>query len=102
MTSVSQDTLKKLNRETSTIAWGELQAFYQQGDVLVAAPELDLVAVAAAMVEDDTASVARWLKDGQLLKASAAQNAAWLAEGASVWAVVVAPWVVVQGQRSRD
>lgn len=102
MKSLSQETLTKLNRETSTIAWRELQAFYQQGDVLVAAPGLDLVAAAAAMVEDDTVSVAHWLKDGELVKASAAQNAVWLESDATVWAVVVAPWVLVQGERSLD
>lgn len=102
MKKLSQESLAKLNRETSTIAWRELQAFYQRGDVLVASPDLDLVAAAAAMVEDDTVSVARWLKDGDLIKASPAQNDAWLEHDATVWAVVVAPWVLVQGERSRD
>jgi hypothetical protein len=100
MKTIPEETVAKLNRETSQIAWSELQEFYQQDAVIVAAPHVDLVLAAAAMAEDDTVSVARWLKDGGLLKASQAQHEAWLQEEAKVWAVVVAPWVLVQGERA--
>ncbi len=60
----------------------------------------DLVAVAAAMAEDDTASVAGWLQQGQLQKADEALDTALTTAAEEVWAVVVAPWVLVQAQRS--
>ncbi|MBQ0795331.1 MAG: DUF2288 family protein [Zhongshania sp.] len=90
----------KLNRETSRILWTELQRFYAQGAVLVVAPELDLIATAAAVANDDAAAVSTWMKDNLLQKATEELAMTWLAENCEVWAVVVAPWVLVQQDRS--
>ncbi|MBW2939279.1 DUF2288 domain-containing protein [Zhongshania sp. CAU 1632] len=89
----------KLNRETSRILWTELQRFYAQGAVLVVAPELDLIATAAAVANDDAAAVSTWMKDNLLQKATEKLAMTWLAENCEVWAVVVAPWVLVQQDR---
>jgi hypothetical protein len=89
----------KLNRETSRIYWTELQRFYAQGAVLVVAPELDLVATAAAVANDDAAAVSTLMKAEQLQKATEAFAVNCLAENSEVWAVVVAPWILVQKDR---
>ena len=95
----SSELMLKLNRETSRILWTELQRFYAQGAVLVA-PELDLIATAAAVANDDAAAVSTWMKDNLLQKATEELAMTWLAENCEVWAVVVAPWVLVQQDRS--
>lgn len=102
MKVIPQHVTDKLNRETSRIAWRELQSFYSQGAVLVVAPGMDLVAVAAAVAEDDTERVGAWLDSGDLVRAQAEQDARWTEHDAQLWAVVVAPWVLVQQHRERD
>lgn len=101
MTSAEQDQelLAKLNRETAKIAWSELQRFYAQGAVLELAPALDLVAVAAAMANDDTAVVSPLLESAQLKRVETESAQCWTEQDASLWAVVVAPWVLVQTHR---
>jgi hypothetical protein len=99
MNDLPSDLMIKLNRETSKIDWEALQRFYAQGAVLVVAPSLDLVATAAAVAEDNSAYIGDLLKQDLLKKADEEQAASWLADKCEVWAVVVAPWVLVQRER---
>lgn len=86
----------KVNLETARIPWKALQGFFAAGDVLAAAPGLDLVEVAVQMSRDNRAQVQRWLDDGSLAPVGDAQALAWYEADAVVWAVVVKPFVVVQ------
>ncbi|MFQ3199453.1 MAG: hypothetical protein ACI9SK_000160 [Zhongshania sp.] len=96
----SSDLLLKLNRETSRIPWKDLQRFYAQGAVLLVGADIDLIAAAVAVANDDAAAVSTWMKDEQLKKATEEVALSWLAEDCEVWAVVVAPWILVQKERS--
>ena len=60
------------------------------------AAELDLVEVAAAMAEDDKAKFTHWLQTGQVARADTADAIHWHETQAEFWAIVVAPWVLVQ------
>ena len=86
----------KLLGETAPIAWQELQPFFARGAVLRVAGSLDLIAVAEAMAGDDKARIAPWLASGELRKLEAADAEDYLARDPKLWAVVVAPWVLVQ------
>lgn len=86
----------RLNAETARIRWEELQTHFARGVVVRVAPGLDLVAVAASVARDDKEAVARWLRAGLVAPATDAQAQAWSGLGAELWAVVVAPWVLVQ------
>ena len=86
----------RLNQETSKLRWTELQRHYAGGNVVVVDEGLDLIAVAAAIARDDTASVRKWMADGLLARVSDIQAAAWLQVDLEMWAVVVKPWVLVQ------
>lgn len=85
-----------LNAQTGSIAWQELESRISGGAVIRVAAELDLVAVAAAVVRDDRDAVAAWLDRGQVQPADADTCADWRARDARLWAVVTAPWVLVQ------
>jgi hypothetical protein len=91
-----EDVRVKLNRETSKIAWRELQKFYAKGMVVVVNSELDLIDVAAAFTDDDKSRVGGWLESGQVERANDQHALAWYEQDSTVWAVVVAPWVLVQ------
>lgn len=91
----------KLNLETARIPWPALQGLHAAGDVLAAAPDLDLVEVAVQMARDNSAQIRSWLAAGRLAPVSDDQARAWHAAGAEVWAVVVKPFVLVQDGAAR-
>lgn len=90
----------KVNLETAQIAWKELQRFFASGAAVVVSAELDLVEVAFHISEDNKAQVEQWLTAGQISKVSDDQAMAWYESGATVWAVVVSPYVLVQTAES--
>ncbi len=86
----------KLSQETARISWSELARFFAQGRVLGVAQGLDLPAVAAAIAEDDAAKVRAWKDAGQLKPVPDEQARDWFAQDVDVWAVTIAPYVLVQ------
>ncbi|WP_313306662.1 DUF2288 domain-containing protein [Stutzerimonas balearica] len=86
----------KLLGETAAISWPELEPFFARGALLRVAGEADLVAVATAVAEDDRSKVEVWLTSGELAKMPAEQAMDWAKRRPDLWAVVVAPWVLVQ------
>jgi len=85
-----------LNAETGRIRWHELERHFARGAVVRVAPNLDLVAVAAAFVRDDRRRVEVWLTSGEVRRASGEDAASWHQRDPELWAVVAAPWVLVQ------
>jgi hypothetical protein len=57
---------------------------------------LDLLEVAAAMAEDDKSKFTGWLETGKINRASTEDAIRWHETQGEFWAVVVAPWVLVQ------
>lgn len=82
--------------ETARISWDELQPFFARGALLWVAAELDLVEVAEALAQDDRARVAKWLEQELLAAVTAPLAEDMLQRDPELWAVVVAPWVVIQ------
>lgn len=95
--TLSSNTLyAKLLGETAAITWQELQPFFARGALLWVQGTQDLVAVAQAVAENDQGQVAAWLQAGVLSKVDEACAQDLLARDPRLWAVVVAPWVLVQ------
>ena len=93
----NDDELKaRFNRETSKISWQELQKHYARGVVIAVANGIDLIDVACQFSRDNTQAVERWLSAGAIYKVDDQQAATWLKHDSIHWAVVVAPWVLVQ------
>ncbi|MBT8142021.1 MAG: DUF2288 domain-containing protein [Gammaproteobacteria bacterium] len=88
--------------ETAKIEWRALQRFYAQGNVMHVASKLDLVRVATAFLHDDVAAVGAWQAAGQVRKVDDAQALQWFESDAQVWAVTVAPFVLVQSIHSKN
>ena len=91
----------KLLGETARISWQELQPFFARGAVLWVTVGLDLVAVAEALATDDRTRVAHWLANKDLEGVTVALAEDLLAREPELWAVVVAPWVVIQERTGR-
>lgn len=98
----SRDELKaKLNLETSQIGWHDLQTYYARGHVVRVSTELDLLDVAAELAADNTAQFEQWLAAGLVGDVPAELAQSWYDRDAELWAVVIAPWVLVQDRDGR-
>jgi hypothetical protein len=64
--------------------------------VLVADQGLDLIDVAARLVGDNREVVLDWMETGALVRADLDRARGWERRRPALWAVVVAPWVLVQ------
>lgn len=91
----------KLLGETAPITWQELQPFFARGALLRVASDFDLIEAAQAVAQDDRDTVAAWLAKGYMCKLEAEQAQDWLARDPELWAVVVAPWVLVQERAAK-
>lgn len=86
----------KVNLETSSIPWTELQRFFAAGLAISVADDLDLIEVAYQFSRDNKIQVEQWLNAGKIGHVSDQQAGNWIADDRMVWAVVVRPWVLVQ------
>jgi len=91
-----EELITHFNAQTAKLAWPELARHFARGVVVSVAPELDLVAVAVAMVRDRVEQIEAWSLDGRLRRASDDDARDWHDRDSVFWAVVVAPWVLVQ------
>lgn len=82
--------------QTARIPWTELQAHFARGNVIDVAAELDLVDVAVQLGMDNTRAFQDWIDNGAVSPVSEEQALRWFESGAVLWAVVAAPWVLVQ------
>jgi hypothetical protein len=85
-----------LNAQTGRIEWPELARYFARGLVVCVNPGEDLLAIAEALIDDDSAAVTAMMEAGRLHRADDRDAKRWEARQSSFWAVVVAPWVLVQ------
>jgi len=95
------DSLKrKLNQDTAKIRWSSLAEHQAQEAVVEVDASLDLILVGCEFVRDSRDQVADWLREGLISKVSDDKAKVWLQDDREMWAVVVAPWVLVQMLKS--
>lgn len=91
----------KINRETARLPWAELARHFATGTVVWIADELDLVDVAVRISHDDKDSITQWMAAGLIAKVSDRQAQEWQEGGASLWASVVSPFILVQQEKRK-
>lgn len=91
-----EQLLAHFNAQTARLGWSELVRHFARGVVLKVASDMDLVAVAAAVAQDRAEEVEAWTRAGKIRRASDDDARDWHDQGTVFWAVVVAPWVLVQ------
>lgn len=87
---------REYHGQTARIRWHDLQTYYAHGSVIRVNGELDLVEVAVQLGLDNTDRFQAWISAGQVAPVSDAEALAWYEADAQLWAVVAAPWVLVQ------
>ena len=95
-----QHTREELNLETGRVRWQELETHFARGVVIRVDSELDLVEVATALANDDKTAVEQWIEGGRLQHLGMEVARDWADRDPDLWAVVVAPWVVVQERKA--
>ncbi len=95
-----QDLRTRLNAQTARIAWHELAPHFARGTTVYVAADLDLVEVACQFAEDNAAEIQRLMTEQRVAAVTEQQAADWFASDQQMWAVVVAPWVLVQPLRT--
>jgi hypothetical protein len=97
---VDQEQLAgEFHQQTAQITWHELQPQFARGAVVIVGPALDLVEVALQLRQDNKAQFEQWLTSGDISGPSDEQAQQLFDDNPTVWAVVAAPWVLVQLER---
>lgn len=86
----------KLVLETARLGWKELERHFARGDVIRVAVGTDLIDAALLIAENNAAEAQIWMADARIARAELADAEGWHARQPMFWAVVVAPWVLVQ------
>lgn len=86
----------KLNLETARITWLELQTHFARGAAVWVDNSLDLVHVAHLMANNNSSEVSKLMAEGKFGLVTEQQARTFFANQQAMWAVVVAPWVLVQ------
>ncbi len=82
---------------TARIDWKDLEPHFARGELLEVDASLDLVEVAQALIDDNSAAVKGWMQQNLLTSLADARAADWhQRDPDTLWAVVIRPWVLVQ------
>lgn len=85
-----------LNAQTGKISWPELARPFARDVVICVAAGQDLVKIAEKLVQDRAGEITDMYETGALHRARDDDARRWQKEETQFWAVVVAPWVLVQ------
>jgi hypothetical protein len=85
-----------LNAQTGRIAWSELARYFARGLVVTLEQGEDLLKIAEILIGDDAGAVQSMYEKGLLRRARDKDAMRWQENDTEFWAVVVAPWVLVQ------
>jgi hypothetical protein len=85
-----------LNAQTGKIGWPELARHFARGVVIRVSSGQDLLEVAESLIQDRASDVENMYEQGLLRRALDDDAIGWQEKGSEFWAVVVAPWVLVQ------
>lgn len=96
MSSPDLETKDLLNAQTGKIQWSELARPFARGVVVCVAPGQDMVHIAECLVRDQADEIGRLFEEGALHRAMDEDAIRWEKDNSEFWAVVVAPWVLVQ------
>ena len=85
-----------LHGETSKLPWKELEKFFARGILFKVAEGIDILDVAIVLTRDDKDTLQKWVDDGNVAAVKAEDAKKWNDASAILWAVVVAPFALVQ------
>lgn len=85
-----------LHGETSKLPWVDLEKHFARGVVFKVSKGIDILDVAIVLSRDDKDTLEKWINDKKVTGAEIEDAKKWHDASASLWTVVIAPWVLVQ------
>lgn len=85
-----------LHGETSKLAWTELEKHFARGVVFKVEKGTDILDVALVIARDDKDTLKIWIDNKDVLAVEVEDAQKWHDASASLWSVVVAPFILVQ------
>ena len=85
-----------LHGETSKLPWAELEKHFARGVLFKVEKGLDILDVAIVMARDDKDSLKKWIDSEKVAAVEMDDAKLWHKTSASLWSVVVAPFILVQ------
>ena len=85
-----------LHGETSKLPWVDLEKHFARGVVFKVAKGTDILDVAIVMSRDDKDTLEKMINEKKVQGAEIEDAKKWHESSASLWTVVIAPWVLVQ------
>jgi len=85
-----------LHGETSKLPWVDLEKHFARGVVFKVEKGTDLLDVAIVMSRDDKETLEKMINEKKVVGAEIEDAKKWHEACASLWTVVIAPWVLVQ------
>jgi len=89
-------TKDSINLETAKIAWKDLEVYFAGGNIISVSPELDLTNVALQITQDNAEQLKDWMNSGMIDAVTDEQAKEYADTEATVWAVVIKPWILTQ------
>ncbi|WP_185964573.1 DUF2288 family protein [Aliikangiella marina] len=86
----------KLNLETAKISWKELELFFAKGNLLTVSPSKNLIEVAEQIASNQQKEIESLILEKNIEFATPSWVRENCSENPTLWAVVVAPYVVCQ------
>lgn len=91
------DLRNKLAAELATVDWRALRTHLQRDNLILAAPELDLVEVAWCVASDRARDVAAWIAAGKVRKPGQEELTHWEREQEKPFRMlIVTPYILIQ------
>lgn len=100
MSNEISELYAQLLGQTARISWAEIMPYFAKGMVLWVASDQDLVAVAELIINDDKKKVSALMQQKALLNLQDQQALDFQQRDPELWAVVIAPWVLVQERQA--
>lgn len=92
------EMVESFKRDQAEVSWRELKIHLQRDSIIVVAEELDLIAVAVAVADDDKTLVEAWIGEKQLGKPTEEQLKSWEEESDNRFKMlIVQPFILIQG-----
>jgi len=94
---MSEELRKHLANEVHRVDWRPLSPHAKRGGLVLVDPRLDIVEVALAVAQDDSARVQQWMQSQQLARPSDEQMESWRDETEERFTVIIVqPYVLAQ------
>lgn len=100
MSNEISDLYAQLIGQTARMSWAEIMPIFAKGMVLLVASDQDLVAVAEQIINDDKKTISALMQQKALHNLQDEQALDFQQRDPELWAVVVAPWLIVQERQN--